>query len=188
MPTSSTRNIALRLGAVAVGMFGFGFALVPIYDVMCKVLGVSRETINTQAQITPGSSTADVTRTVTIQFLANNDGGMSWDFRPQQFEMRVNPGSIANTSYYVRNPAHRTMVAQAIPSVSPPEAAPFLHKTECFCFRQQPLNAGDERDMPLQFVIDQALPDDIRTITLSYTLFDVTGSVATADKRVGLAN
>lgn len=188
MPTSSTRNIALRLGAVAVGMFGFGFALVPIYDVMCKVLGVSRETINTQAQITPGSSAADVTRTVTIQFLANNDGGMSWDFRPQQFEMRVNPGSISNTSYYVRNPAHRTMVAQAIPSVSPPEAAPFLHKTECFCFRQQPLNAGDERDMPLQFVIDQALPDDIRTITLSYTLFDVTGSVATADKRVGLAN
>jgi cytochrome c oxidase assembly protein subunit 11 len=188
MPTSSTRNIALRLGAVAVGMFGFGFALVPIYDVMCKVLGVSRETINTQAQITPGSSAADVTRTVTIQFLANNDGGMSWDFRPQQFEMRVNPGSIANTSYYVRNPAHRTMVAQAIPSVSPPEAAPFLHKTECFCFRQQPLNAGDERDMPLQFVIDQALPDDIRTITLSYTLFDVTGSVAAADKRVGAAN
>jgi cytochrome c oxidase assembly protein subunit 11 len=169
-------------------MFGFGFALVPLYDVMCKVLGVSRETINTQAQITPGSSAADVTRTVTIQFLANNDGGMSWDFRPQQFEMRVNPGSMANTSYYVRNPAHRTMVAQAIPSVSPPEAAPFLHKTECFCFRQQPLNAGDERDMPLQFVIDQALPDDIRTITLSYTLFDVTGSVATAEKRVGMAN
>jgi cytochrome c oxidase assembly protein subunit 11 len=188
MPTASTRNIALRLGAVAVGMFGFGFALVPIYDVMCKVLGVSRETINTQAQFAPGSTATDVSRTVTVQFLANNDGGMSWDFRPQQFEMRVNPGAMNNTSYYVRNPAHRTMVAQAIPSVSPPEAAPYLHKTECFCFRQQPLDAGDARDMPLQFVIDQALPADIRTITLSYTLFDVTGSATTADKRVGVAN
>lgn len=187
MPTASTRNIALRLGAVAVGMFGFGFALVPIYDVMCKVLGVSRETITTQAQLKPGSTAADASRTVTIQFLANNDGGMSWDFRPHQFEMRVNPGAMNNTSYYVRNPAHRLMIAQAIPSVSPPEAAPFLHKTECFCFRQQPLKAGDERDMPLQFVIDQSLPADIRTITLSYTLFDVTETVA-PDKRVGMSN
>jgi len=188
MPTASTRNIALRLGAVAVGMFGFGFALVPIYDVMCKVLGVSRETIKTQAQIAPGSASADASRTVTVQFLANNDGGMSWEFHPHQFEMRVNPGSMNNTTYYVRNPAHRAMIAQAIPSVSPAEAAPYLHKTECFCFRQQPLAAGDEREMPLQFVIDQSLPADIRTITLSYTLFDVTANAATMDQRVGLGN
>ena len=178
MPTSSTRNIALRLGAVAVGMFGFGFALVPLYDVMCKVLGVSRETINTQAQITPGSSAADVTRTVTIQFLANNDGGMSWDFRPQQFEMRVNPGSMANTSYYVRNPAHRTMVAQAIPSVSPPEAAPFLHKTECFCFVPQNFAKGEERVMPVRFVVDPNLPKSLDRITLSYVFYDNSTRVA----------
>ena len=94
MPTASTRNIALQLGAVAVGMFGFGFALVPFYQVMCKVLGVSRETITTQAVIKPGSTAADTSRTVTIQFLANNDGGMSWDFRPHQFEMHVNPGAL----------------------------------------------------------------------------------------------
>lgn len=188
MPTESTRNIALRLGAVAVGMFGFGFALVPIYDVMCKVLGISRETIVTQATLDPSAAQADVSRTVTIQFLANKNDGRSWEFRPSQFEMSVNPGAMNNTTFYVRNPAHRAMIAQAVPSVSPPEAAPFLHKTECFCFRQQTLAGGEALDMPLQFVVDQALPKKIRTITLSYTLFDVTTMAAAPDQRVGFRN
>lgn len=188
MAATSTRTLALRLGAVAVGMFGFGFALVPIYDVMCKVLGVSRETINEKADYSSVAAAVDTTRVVRVQFLANNDGTMSWEFHPEAFEMRVNPGAVNNTTYFARNPAPRTMVAQAIPSVSPPEAAPFLHKVECFCFNQQALEPGQSLDMPLQFVIDQALPKDIHTITLSYALFDVTGKVPMPDTRVSSSN
>ncbi|MFM7274713.1 MAG: cytochrome c oxidase assembly protein, partial [Gammaproteobacteria bacterium] len=112
MAETSSKTLALRLGAVAVGMFGFGFALVPIYDVMCKVLGVSRETINEKADYAAVAAEVDTSRVVRVQFLANNDGTMSWEFHPAAFEMRVNPGAVNNTTYFARNPAPRTMVAQ----------------------------------------------------------------------------
>lgn len=185
MSARSNRTIALRLGAVAVGMFGFGFALVPLYDVLCRALGISRENINEQAGQEVVAAAVDESRVVRVQFLANNDGTMSWEFRPHQFEMKVHPGASYDTTYYARNPARHLMVAQAIPSVSPPEAAQYLHKIECFCFNQQALGPGEKFDMPLRFVVDQALPKDIHTITLSYALFDVTGKVPIPDTRVG---
>lgn len=185
MSTESTnRNTALRLTAIAVGMFGFGFALVPLYDVFCDVMGISRDGIGKQSGY--AAQAVDVDRTVNIQFVANNDGMMPWEFRPQQFEMKVHPGASNATTFFARNPSPRQMVGQAIPSVSPPEAAQYFHKTECFCFGQQTLESGQALDMPLQFIVDPALPARIGTITLSYTLFDVTGKVA--DNRVSAAN
>jgi cytochrome c oxidase assembly protein subunit 11 len=183
---SSNRKTVLRLGAIAVGMFGFGFALVPLYDVLCDVMGISRDNINRAADYRAEASVVDTSRTVRVQFVANNDGTMPWEFHPHEFEIKVNPGAANSTTFYARNPAPRPMVAQAIPSISPPEAAQYFHKTECFCFNQQALESGEALDMPLQFIVDQALPAKIKTITLSYTLFDVTGKVV--DNRVSAAN
>jgi cytochrome c oxidase assembly protein subunit 11 len=179
------RSTALRLGAVAIGMFGFGFALVPLYDVLCKVLDISQENVRTQASYVPEKAGPDTARTVSVQFLANNDATMPWTFHPQRFELKVNPGAVNHTTFFAQNTTAKQMVAQAIPSVSPPEAAQYFHKIECFCFTQQVLDPGAQLDMPLQFVIDQALPAKFHTITLSYTLFDVTGKVPVPDQRLG---
>ena len=183
---SDNRKTVVRLGAIAVGMFGFGFALVPLYDVLCDVMGIGRDNINRETAYVAAPGDVDTSRTVRVQFVANNDGTMPWEFHPHEFEMKVNPGAANSTTFYARNPAPRAMVAQAIPSISPPEAAQYFHKTECFCFNQQALASGEALDMPLQFIVDQALPAKIRTITLSYTLFDVTGKVV--DNRVSAAN
>jgi cytochrome c oxidase assembly protein subunit 11 len=183
---NSTRSTVLRLAAIAVGMFGFGFALVPLYDVFCDAMGISRDSINTQAQYSAVPSSVDTSRTVRVQFIATNDTAMSWEFHPEVFEVQVNPGAATATTFYARNPEQKRMIAQAIPSVSPPQAAPFFHKTECFCFNQQALDSGESLDMPLQFIVDQSLPANIKTITLSYTLFDVTGKVP--DRSVAAIN
>jgi len=175
----------VRLAVIAVGMFGFGFALVPLYSVLCKALGISRETIQQQSSFVAAGGVQTV-RTVRVQFLANNDGTMPWEFRPSQFEMDVHPGASNGTTFYARNPSTRQMVAQAIPSIAPAEAAPYFHKTECFCFGQQTLESGQSIDMPLQFIVDPALPERFGTITLSYTLFDVTGKAV--DGRVSAVN
>jgi len=111
---------------------------------------------------------------VTIQFVATNNEGMPWEFAPTATVMKVNPGAVNDTVFYARNPMPEAMVAQAVPSVSPARAAEYFHKTECFCFNQQPLDGETSAEMPLQFIVDQGLPRDIKTITLSYTIFDVT--------------
>ena len=180
------RGLTAKLLVMVAASFAFGFALVPLYDVLCDVMGISRDNINRETAYVATPSAVDTSRTVRVQFVANNDGTMPWEFRPQQFEMKVNPGAANATTFHARNPAPRQMVAQAIPSISPPEAARYFHKTECFCFNQQTLASGEALDMPLQFIVDQALPAKITTITLSYTLFDVTGKVA--DNRVSAAN
>ena len=116
----------------------------------------------------------DETREITVQFIARNNDGMPWAFSPGDRILRVHPGEATDTVFLARNPLPRAMVAQAIPSVSPSRAAAYFHKTECFCFNQQPLGAESATEMPLQFIVDRGLPRDIKTITLSYTLFDVT--------------
>lgn len=186
MSQEPNNRTPLWLAAMAVGMFGFGFALVPLYDVLCDVLGISRETLNEQASYTAESAAPDLTRQVKVQFLANNSGTMPWEFRANTFEISVNPGAVNGATYYARNSARSTMVAQAIPSISPPEAAQYFHKTECFCFRQQTLASGEGIDMPVRFIVDKSLPAKIHTITLSYTLFDVTGTGP--DPRVAAAD
>jgi cytochrome c oxidase assembly protein subunit 11 len=169
-------DTALKLVALAVAMFAFVFVvMVPLYNVLCDALGINGKTSG-QAY-TAVSAAVDESREVTVQFVAINNDGMPWSFAPETRVMRVHPGAANGVVFSAVNPTDHHMVAQAIPSISPSRAAAYFHKTECFCFDQQALAARDGADMPLQFIVDQELPRDIHTITLSYTLFDVTGTV-----------
>jgi cytochrome c oxidase assembly protein subunit 11 len=166
-------DTATKLVVVAVAMFAFVFVvMVPLYNVLCDALGINGKTSGQVYTSVP--AVVDENRTVTIQFVATNNEGMPWEFGPSTTAMKVHPGAVNDTVFHARNPMPQAMVAQAIPSVSPARAAEFFHKTECFCFNQQPLDGKTAADMPLQFIIDQDLPRDIKTITLSYTIFDVT--------------
>ncbi len=166
-----------KLSIVVVGMFAFVFVvMVPLYDVLCDALGINGKTSGERYQVVEVA--VDTSREIRVQFVATNNDGMPWEFRPTESVVKVNPGAINSTVFYAKNPLPKDMVAQAIPSVSPSRAAEYFHKTECFCFNQQPLDGGAETDMPLQFIVDQDLPKDIKTITLSYTIFDVTAMVA----------
>ena len=173
LPATDT---ALKLVLVAVAMFAFVFVvMVPLYDVLCDALGINGKTSGEVCTSVPAQ--IDDTREITVQFLALNNEGMPWEFRPETKMMRVHPGAANGVVFKAANPTNAAMVAQAIPSISPARAAAYFHKTECFCFEQQALDGESATDMALQFIVDQDLPADIRTITLSYTLFDVTDSV-----------
>jgi len=168
-----TIDTVAKLGAVSVAMFAFVFVvMVPLYNVLCDALGINGKT--SSEAYTSVVSEIDKTRSIKVQFIATNNDGMPWAFAPDVTEMVVYPGAANDTVFYAANPTTASMIAQAIPSVSPSRAAEFFHKTECFCFEQQPLDGESEAQMPLQFIVDQDLPADIKTITLSYTLFDVT--------------
>jgi len=166
-------DTVIKLVTVAVVMFAFVFVvMVPLYNVLCDALGINGKT-DGQAY-TAAPSGIDESRSVTIQFVATRNDGMPWDFAPSHTMMHVHPGAVNDTVFLARNPMPQAMVAQAIPSISPSRAVEYFHKTECFCFRQQPLDGGAAAELPLQFIVDRDLPKDIGTITLSYTIFDVT--------------
>ena len=166
-----TKRLVVRLATAAVLMFGFGFALVPLYEVFCDITGLNGKNFN---EGPAAISSVDRSRTVKIQFVTVNPADMPWEFRPNERTMRVFPGEDKVTAFYAKNPTPEWMVAQAVPSVTPSEAAPYLHKVNCFCFDRQPLEAGADTEMPLVFVIDPDLPKHISTITLSYALYDLT--------------
>ena len=155
-------------------MFGFGFALVPLYDVFCDVTGINGKT-NTEAAVYE-SIEIDTSRTITVDFITRTNSGMPWEFKAQTRKVKVHPGAMSEVAFYVRNPTNRDIIAQAVPSVSPGTAALYLNKTECFCFQHQPLKAGEEALMPLVFYIDPQLPEDITYFSLNYTLYDITES------------
>ena len=162
-----------KMAAVVVIMFSFVFVvMVPLYNVLCDALGINGKTSGQRYEA--AAIQVDESREITIQFIATNSDGMPWEFRPSTTMMKVNPGAVNDTVFLARNPRPQAMVAQAIPSVSPARAAEYFHKTECFCFNNQPLDGLESTEMPLQFIVDQDLPRDIRTITLSYTMFDIT--------------
>jgi cytochrome c oxidase assembly protein subunit 11 len=173
---SNTTATTFKLVAVVVGMFGFGFALVPLYDLICDVTGLNGKT-GDQYTVT-SEQIIDEKRIVKVQFLANNNAGMSWEFRPVVRTMEVTPGELNLTNFYAHNPSSTAITAQAIPSVTPFRAARYLHKTECFCFEQQELQAGESLDMPLRFIVDASLPENVTTLTLSYTIFDISDQLA----------
>ncbi|NIR60106.1 MAG: cytochrome c oxidase assembly protein [Gammaproteobacteria bacterium] len=170
-PRASThgRLVALLLLTV-VGMFGFGFALVPLYDVFCEVTGFGGRTSGTPARDV--ETTVDTDRLVAVELVANVNDGLAWDFRPATARIRVHPGQAYTTSFFAKNNAGRAVVGQAVPSVTPGEAAAHFKKTECFCFTQQRFEPGEARDMPLRFVVDPALDEKIEVLTLSYTFFE----------------
>lgn len=168
-----TTDTVAKLGAMAVAMFAFVFVvMVPLYNVLCDALGINGKT--SSEAYTSVVAQVDESRSVKVQFVATNNDGMPWVFSPDVTEMVVHPGAANDTVFFAANPTANSMIAQAVPSVSPSRAAEYFHKTECFCFEQQPLDGNSEAEMPLQFIVDQDLPADIKTITLSYTLFDVT--------------
>lgn len=166
-------RLVIKLGITVVAMFGFGFAMVPIYDVICDITGVNGKTGALDASEAQALR-VDTNRTVTVEFVANRNQNMDWEFRPQIRKMEVHPGKVYDTSYFAKNKTGQRMVGQAVPSVAPNEAAKHFNKTECFCFTNQTFKAGEGRDMPLRFVVDPRLPKWVNTVSLSYTFFDVT--------------
>jgi cytochrome c oxidase assembly protein subunit 11 len=170
----STPQLIRRLLLLVVAMFAFGFALVPIYDVMCQAFGINGKT----AGVYEGAQTADEARQIRVQFLATNSADMVWEFEPKADEVTVHPGATQEMLFVAFNPTDKPMTAQAIPSVAPFKAAAFFHKTECFCFTQQVLQPGERVEMPVRFIVDRDLPKDVHHLTLSYTLFDITARQA----------
>lgn len=165
----ANRRLLRRLLLITVAMFGFGFALVPLYDVFCEITGLNGKTAGQAATVEP--MVVDETRVVTVEFVASLNVNAPWEFAPQVTRMEVHPGQYYQTQFHARNLTGQPMVGQAIPSVAPGLAAQHFQKIECFCFVQQPFQPGEGRDMPVTFRIDPALPLEVRTVTLSYTFF-----------------
>lgn len=163
--------------AIVVLMFGFGFMLVPLYDVFCEVTGLNGKTGGPYQGAASNTEAMDE-RQVTVQFVANRNANLPWEFAPEQEEIKLQIGERKQTAFYVSNTYDHAVVAQAIPSVSPAQAADYLNKVECFCFQQQPLQAGEQKGFPLVFFLDPDLPEDITKLTLSYTLFDISDRAA----------
>jgi cytochrome c oxidase assembly protein subunit 11 len=170
-------KVPLLLTAMAIGMFGFGFALVPIYNSLCQTLGINGKTNKNPIAYDESKATVDKNREVLVEFVATNNSGVPWAFYPKTSKITVHPGEIARLAFYAENKTKHTMTVQAIPSITPGIAAKYLKKTECFCFERQTLEGHEGMNMPLLFHLDPDLPPQIKTITLAYTLFDVTGRV-----------
>ena len=162
-----------RIAIVALAMFGFGYLLVPLYDVFCEITGLNGKTGRIDEAAIAKRYEPDMSRMVTVQFVANNNIGMPWEFGPVVASMQVHPGKVYQTSFTARNPTARNMIGQAVPSVAPGKASRYFNKTECFCFTRQVFEAGEGRDMPLAFMVDPDLPEDVGTLTLSYTFFNI---------------
>jgi cytochrome c oxidase assembly protein subunit 11 len=160
-----------RLLLTALLMFGFGFALVPLYQVLCELTGINVLAAGENPYRASPNTQVDASRNVSIEFDVNTNGPIR--FRAPSGSVRVHPGEVTQVVFEVHNPQHRSLQAQAIPSYAPQQAAPHFRKIECFCFRQQVLGPNETRQMPLVFSIDPALPKTVTTVTLSYTFFEV---------------
>jgi cytochrome c oxidase assembly protein subunit 11 len=172
---SSAAPSPRRLGigamiAVSIAAFGFSFALVPLYRIACeKVLGIRLE----RSAADPGNAVASTRseRLITVTFDSSVNSKLPWEFGPRQMSMQVRPGEQYETTYFARNTSQRAIVGSATPSVAPARGSKYFNKTECFCFTAQTLAAGETREMPVRFIVDPDLPEDVRTLTLSYTFF-----------------
>ena len=184
------RRMVRKLLVVTALMFCFGYALVPIYGAVCKALGInvlSLSELGTIAGVAgyDKNTQVDLSRTITIEFDANARG--PWDFKPAQRSVEVHPGELTTVMYEFRNVQNRTMAAQAIPSYAPMQAMPYFNKLECFCFNEYTLKPGEAKRWPVVFVIDPKLSKDVKTITLSYTFFEVGGKVPAAPEAAAKA-
>lgn len=164
-----TAALARRLLLFAIGMFAFGFALVPLYDVFCQVTGFGGRTNDTPAV---ASEAADTSRTIELEFVTTVNEYAPWDFGSRVRKMSVHPGGMYEATFFATNLTDRQMTAQAVPSVAPQQAARYFRKLDCFCFTSQEFAAQETRELPVRFIIDPDLPEYVDTITLSYTFFD----------------
>ena len=173
------RKLLFKLIVIALVMLGFGYALVPVYRQMCEVLGINNLSQQEGNFVQYDKNTqVDKTRSITVELDGNSQG--PWRFRPTTRSIQVHPGELATVTYEVVNTQARTVQAQAIPSYAPQSATPHFKKVECFCYRQQTLKANEARQMPVVFYIDPKLPREVKTITLSYTIFEIAGTQAAA--------
>ena len=170
-PVKANRRLAVKLGIVTLAMFGFGYALAPMYDFMCQALGLNGKTGRVEAQVA-AAKPVDASRTVTVEFTGLATTGLPWEFKPMIRKLEVHPGATQEVKYWVRNTGNETITGQAVPSVAPGVTAAHFKKIECFCFSQQTLKPGEAREMPVRFVVDPALDKNVHTITLSYTFFN----------------
>lgn len=166
------RSQMVKICLVPIFMFGFGFAMVPLYDVLCDITGLNGKTGRVEAS-TIDESDVDVSRTIEVRFLANTATGLPWSFEPLVTKMDVHPGQLYEAIYRVRSTTDRATKGQAIPSVSPGIAAQHFNKTVCFCFNDQDLAGFETRDMPMKFIIGNGISDKVEQITLSYTFFSL---------------
>lgn len=172
-----------KLAVIAVAMFGFGYALVPIYKAICEMTGINilalgEQVIAGKSTKVPANTQVDTSRTITVEFDANSRG--PWEFKPAQRSIQVHPGEMTTVMYEFQNTQDRRMAAQAIPSYAPQQASAYFNKLECFCFNQYTLEPGEKKSWPVVFVIDPRLSKDVKTITLSYTFFEVGGKTPPA--------
>lgn len=172
----ANRKLVLGLLVMTAGSFGFGWALVPLYDVFCRAVGIGNaEAKDGRVAV---QEAIDPNREVTVEFVASPASVGSYEFRPEVASMRVHPGKLYNTEFYARNMTSAPSVAQAVPSISPSGAARYFHKTECFCFTPQNFGVGEGREMPLRFIVDPKLPSNVDRLTLAYTFYDTTPGAA----------
>ena len=169
--SQANRRLLRRLLLIVVGMFGFGFALVPLYNVFCEITGLNGKTGSKAVAVTEIEGGVDTARTITVEFVANTSASAPWQFVPEVVKMQVHPGEFYHTSYFARNLTNESLLGQAIPSVSPGPAAQYFQKIECFCFVRQPFAPHEDKAMPVAFRLDPAIPPHISTVTLSYTFF-----------------
>ena len=169
------RRSGFKLAAVALGMFAFGYALVPLYDVICDVTGLNGKTGRVEVE---RGANVDTSRWVTVEFTGNSMGGLPWEFRPQQKTLRVHPGQTAVAYYEAHNTTDEAITGQAVPSVAPNKAAAYFKKIECFCFTRQTLAARETRQMPVRFTVEPNLSRDVHTVTLSYAFFNADAASA----------
>ncbi len=180
---TDNRRMFGKLAVIALAMFGFGYALVPMYRTICNALGINVLSLSERvsagglagAAARPSSTQIDYSRQVVVELDANARG--PWDFKPAVASVKVHPGEMATVMYTFRNTQNRTMAAQAIPSYAPMNAAAHFNKLECFCFHEYTLAPGESRQWPVVFYVDTKLPRDVTTITLSYTFFEVAGKL-----------
>ena len=170
------RRLTWQLAAIAAGSFGFGFALVPLYNVLCAVTGYGDQA-KLRERVAVAVERPDVTRTVTVEFLAEVASSGTFEFRPVVRTVEVHPGQLYTAQFYARNLTGRDTVAQAVPNITPSEVAAYFHKTECFCFSPQHFRLDEGRDMPVRFLIDRSLPRHIERVTLAYTFYDESSRV-----------
>jgi cytochrome c oxidase assembly protein subunit 11 len=170
----ANRKLVRALLIMTAGSFVFGWALVPLYDVLCRTAGIGNAEAKAGKSVVQESM--DPNREVTIEFLAEPASVGSFDFRPKVASMRIHPGKLYDTLFYAKNLTQNASVAQAVPSISPTGTAKYFHKTECFCFSPQKFAAGEGRDMPVRFIVDPQLPGNVDKLTLAYTIYDTTQS------------
>ncbi|WP_207061452.1 cytochrome c oxidase assembly protein [Motiliproteus sp. SC1-56] len=175
MAGAQNRRLITGLVAGSVAMFGFGFALVPLYDVFCRITGLNGKVEQGRERV----EFIDAGRTVKVQLISSGSPGLRASLRPEVPTFQLHPGQLQETAFVVHNRSEEDRVIRAVPSVAPAEAVEFLNKIQCFCFEEQAVAAGEERRMPLAFTVSPRLPEHLHTLTLSYTLYDITPSKET---------